>query len=70
MSKTVDADELLKLLDHVDVLVRFCCCHMPDIQKYARGSKAMWAVAHRLAGNDEVADRLVREIGLLADAKE
>jgi hypothetical protein len=61
----VDRDELLHLLDHVDSLVRFCSVSVIDVGRYTRGSTAMWAVVHRLAGNDEMADRLIRENSLL-----
>jgi hypothetical protein len=65
---TVDRDELLGLLDHVDSLVRFCAVHMPDVARYTRGGKAIWAVAQRLAGNNEIADGLINEInGVKAD---
>lgn len=59
---TVDRDEILGLLDHVDSLVRFCAVHMADLARYNRGSKAMWAVARRIAGDNEIADRLINEI--------
>ncbi|GCE85142.1 hypothetical protein [Komagataeibacter diospyri] len=55
--------DLLELLDYTDHLVGFCAAHMPDVQKYYDGANAFWSVAHRIAGNDKIADRLRDEIG-------
>ena len=60
---TVDRRELLKLLDHVDSLVCFCSVNMPDVGRYYDGGNALWAVVHRLAGDDETADKLIAKIG-------
>ena len=57
--------EMLGLLDDVDSLVRFCSCNMPDVERYDIGAKAMWSVAHRLAGNDEIADQLAADVARL-----
>ena len=59
---TVNRDELLGLLDHVDSLVRWCSVSMDDTARYYRGGNAMWAIAHRLTGNDEMADELIRKL--------
>ena len=59
---TVDREELLGLLDHVESLARFCAVHMPDVARYDRGSRALWAVVWRLAGEEEKADGLIREM--------
>ncbi|MBD8902815.1 hypothetical protein [Methylobacterium bullatum] len=60
---TVDRRELLKLLDHVDSLVCFCSVNMNDVGRYYDGGNALWAVVHRLAGDNEAADRLIAKIG-------
>ena len=64
-----DRRELLSLLDHLDDMVRWCSCNMPDGDRFRRAEGALWAVAHRIAGNDESADTLIREQNLLPAAK-
>jgi hypothetical protein len=63
-AKQLDRKELLRLLDHTDSLIRWCSVNGPGGPRYARGANAMWAVAHRLAGNDEAADHLMAEHSL------
>lgn len=57
--------EILELLDHVNSLVLFCGTNMLDTKRFHRGEKAMWAVAHRIAGDDYRADLLIKELGAL-----
>lgn len=59
-----ERNELLRLADHVDVLVRYCACHMPSerIPQYKAGASAFWAMVHRIAGNDEQANKLAAEV--------
>ena len=61
----VDAKELLCLLDYVNSLVCFCSGSMPDVERYYRGGLAMWAVCHRLAGNDQTARNLIARLAVL-----
>lgn len=62
---TVDARELLCLLDYLDSLARFCSGWMADQRRYYQGSLALWAVCHRLAGSDEMARRLIERLAVL-----
>ncbi len=39
---SVDGHELLRLLDHVDSLMRWCSANMPCGRRYTRGANAMW----------------------------
>jgi hypothetical protein len=59
-----ERDELLRWADHVDVLVRFCAAHMPAdrVPQYNAGSAAFWAICHRIAGNNEHAEKLAASI--------
>lgn len=66
----VDPEELLRLLDHVDSLVRFCSCHMPDVDRYHRGGHALWAVANRIAGKDADADAQIALLNARLDPGE
>lgn len=61
----MDKDELLRLADHVDVLVRFCAVYMPKDRhnQYYDGANAFWAMLYRIAGNDEMANKLIELIG-------
>lgn len=63
----LDRRELLRLLDHVESLVRWCSVSMLDVPRFTRGETAMWAIAHRLAGKDEIANKLIRENNLMAE---
>lgn len=59
-----ERNELLRWADHVDVLVRFCSVAIPHdrVDQYRAGSAAFWAMVHRIAGNDETADKLAAQI--------
>lgn len=59
---TVDRREHLRLLDHVESLVRFCSVAMPDVPRFDAGSNALWAVVWRLAGDDQKADELAAKV--------
>jgi hypothetical protein len=59
---TVDRRELLRLLDHVESLVRYCCVAMPDVARYEAGGNALWAVVWRLAGDNQKADELAAKV--------
>lgn len=59
---TVDRRELLRLLDHVDSLARFCSVSMPDVPRYYAGANALWAVVWRLVGDDQKADELAAKV--------
>ncbi len=60
----VDKDELLELLDHVNDAICFCAVSMPDTDRYHRAGNAMWAVVHRIAGDDAAADRCIQNLEL------
>lgn len=57
-----ERNEILKLLDDVDSLVRYCSSSMPDVNRYYRGANAMWAVAWKIAGDHDKAAECQREI--------
>lgn len=57
-----ERNDILKLLDEVDSLVRYCSGNMPDVNRYYRGANAMWAVAWKIAGEAEKAAECQREI--------
>lgn len=58
----IDQEEILKLLDHVNELVTFASVAMPSVNRYNVGSKAFWAVVHRIAGHDKMARKLERKL--------
>ncbi|MDH7641155.1 hypothetical protein [Sphingomonas oryzagri] len=45
------------MLDDVNSLVNFCSVNMLDIDRYYRGSEAMWRVAHWIASLPEAKAR-------------
>lgn len=55
-----ERNALLKLADHVDVLVRFCAAHMPSERKgqYDAGANAFWSIVYRIAGDDDRANKM------------
>lgn len=59
-----ERNALLRLADHVDVLVRFCSVHMPSdrVDQYYAGANAFWSMVHRIAGDDAKADWLLAKV--------
>ena len=58
---TIPKDELYELLDIINEMVSFCSISMPSERYYATASPC-WIIAHRAAGNNEDADRLLSEL--------
>ncbi len=59
-----ERNRLLRLADHVDVLVRYCACHMPKdrVDQYNAGAAAFWSIVQSIAGNDQDAAKLAQMV--------
>lgn len=50
-------DELMEMLDIVDEMAKFCSVWMPGT-RYKATSSAHWVIAHRVKGNNLIADEM------------
>lgn len=59
-SVRINRDHALELLDLVDESIRWSSVSMPDKERYYAAGNAMWSLAHMIAGNQGISDRLSR----------
>lgn len=56
----INRAQALELLDLVDESIRWSSVSMPDKERYYAAGNAMWSLAHMIAGNQGISDRLSR----------
>lgn len=58
---TLPKGELFEMLDIIDEMVRFCSGSMPA-DRYHACANAAWVIAHRAAGDSDMADKLKADL--------